>query len=167
MENGKIIFENREKANLVLQNNLTTDYMGTKNFHDTLLDLIDDKEFIGICEAGNKYKAIMYLADKNIINVKILPRTDSQTVALAYPEVAVAAVELFVLLSVAAVVTPVLLWMARITDPIEGKTTFYEQELNYCMDIISKFGSKEFTNEMYEFFLAVENKETVKIEIGA
>lgn len=167
MKNGTVNFENRSKATLKLQNNLESNYANLENFHNVLLDLIDDEEFIELCEAGNKYKTIMYLADKNIIKVNILPSSTGINDAVVYPEVAVAAVELFVVLSVAAVVTPVLLWVARVGEPIEGKTMFYENELNYCMDIISKFGNEQFSKEMYEFFLAVENKETIQIEMGA
>ncbi|TNU81166.1 hypothetical protein [Lactococcus lactis] len=163
MSNGMIELKKREKKSIVLENNLTEQYSNLEDLHDVLLELVEDKAFIDLCKSGEREGAILYLAEKGIVGLRDVEDSKNLKNVVAYPEVAIAGLEVLVLVCAVAVIAPTIVFTIRETEPDVNenmKTTLYTPELNYCMEIISKFGNNKFSEEMYQFFLAIENGDT-------
>ncbi|MDR0299921.1 MAG: hypothetical protein LBI13_07600 [Streptococcaceae bacterium] len=107
-----------------------------------------------ICKNGQREEAILYLASKGLVGLKDVDGTEN---VFAYPEIAYVGLEVLVLVTAVAVIAPTIFFTIRETESHNPNTTLYTAELNYCMEIISKFGSEKFSNEMYKFFIAIEN----------
>lgn len=155
--------KDRTIKNLELHNEVIFQKTNTDNLHNRLLTLLEDDYFKTICIDENKDKIILYLADKNILQLSACSDNKMQI----DPVVAFPGVEVLVAVTVVAIVTPFALWVVRESNSAVEQTSLYTSELNNCMQIINKYCSQNFSKEMYKLLLSFENGEPYSLDLSA
>lgn len=155
--------KDRTIRNLELHNEVIFQKKKTDNLHSRLLDLLEDDYFKTICIDENKDKIILYLADKNILQLSSCNDNKMQI----DPVVSFPGVEVLVAVTVVAVFVPVALWVVRESNSTAEQTSLYTSELNNCMQIINKYCSQNFSKEMYKLLLSFENGEPYSLDLSA
>ncbi len=156
MKDGTITFEKRTESSMKLENTSSFEGVNLKNLRNNLLDLATDKTFKNLCKKGNQVEVIEYLVKIGILETKVSDNTNTESLDFI-PQTNLAIVEVAVAITAVAIAVPTIIWAIREEEPTGKISTFYTNELNYCMDIISKCGNNKFSEEMYNVFSDLEN----------
>lgn len=164
MKAETFVVENRKKVNLCLENNIDLDYTKDSLSHDLFIELIEDAKFISYCKQSDTRKLIEYLAEKKLIEVKVINERLETRTELSSSEVGIPAVAVLVLVEAVAVIAVTIVATVKEDDRVNKKYNLCTSEFSYCMQIIEKFGTEQLCKDMFLFFSSIESGETYTLQ---
>lgn len=160
MKTEAFVVENREKVNLRIENNLDLGYTEDSVAHDTFMDLMEDPKFIEYCQKSETTHLIEYLAEKKLIELKVINKETETITEISGTEVAIPAVAVLVFVEAVALIAVTIVAAVKEDDSLSEKYNLCTSEFSYCMKMIEKYGTEQLCRDMFTFFSSIESGET-------